>query len=92
VISTPDSVYRVLVRLYPADFRRHHGDDLAQLFADLVERDGASAAWRRTVIDLVVTVPRYRLETIMSTRRTTTTLVGTIALLTAGFRRPTSPG
>lgn len=60
--------YRALVRLYPRGFRLEFADDLVQAFCDLADRDGAFAAWRRTVVDLAVTVPRYRLETIMSTR------------------------
>ena len=60
--------YRALVRLYPRGFRREFADDLVQAFGDLADRDGAFAAWRRTVVDLAVTVPRYRLETVMSTR------------------------
>ena len=77
----------MLVRLYPRQFRREFGDDLVQMFADLTERDGSAAAWRRTVVDLGVTVPRYRLETIMSARRSSSVIwlsaiVGAIAGVT----------
>lgn len=83
-MTTSGSMYRVLVRLYPRDFRSAYGDDLHRAFADLVDRDGAAAAWRRTAVDLAVTVPRYRLETFMSSRRSTTALVAVIAALTLG--------
>lgn len=78
------STYRALVRLYPRDFRSDYGADLDQLFADLVDRDGAAAAWRRTVVDLAATLPRYRLETFMSSRRSTAALVAVIAALVVG--------
>jgi hypothetical protein len=78
------ALYRALTRLYPKAFRLHYGDDLVMHFADLVERDGSVAAWRRTALDLLVTVPRYRLESVMNTRRTAATLVAlVVALATA---------
>jgi hypothetical protein len=76
------ALYRALTCLYPKAFRLHYGDDLVMHFADLVERDGAAAAWRRTTLDLLITVPRYRLESVMNTRRTTTTLLAIVAALT----------
>lgn len=66
--------YRRLVRLYPKGFRHEHADDLVQTFADLIADHGPLRAWRRTAIDLVVTVPRHRLETVMNPRHTDTTL------------------
>lgn len=76
-------LYRALVRLYPRDFRRAYSNDLVQLFADLAERDGAAAAWRRTLVDLAVTVPRYRLETVMSTGRPTAAVAVIAAIVAA---------
>ena len=72
-------VYRALVRLYPRQFRHHYGDALVLHFEDLVRRDGVRRAWCRTTIDLVVTVPRYRMETIMHPRRSST---GVLLLVT----------
>ena len=74
-------LYRAIVRLYPREFRQHFGDDLVLHFEDLVARDGASRAWGRTAVDLAVTLPRYRLETIMNPRRSTTALVAVILTL-----------
>ena len=87
------SLYRAVLRLYPRDFRCHYGDDLVQHFTDLVERDGAVAAWRRTLVDLTVTVPHYRLETVMSRSRSTAALVvvsaafalGAVAIFAVGW-------
>ena len=67
-------VYRSLVRLYPKSFRHDYADDLVQNFTDLLARHGASHTWRRTAVDCVVTVPRYRLETLMNPRHTNTIL------------------
>jgi hypothetical protein len=83
-MSAPHPLYRSLVRLYPSSFRGHYGDDLVQHFADLVADRGAPAAWARTGVDLIVTVPRYRLESIMNDQRSATSLNVAITLLAAG--------
>jgi hypothetical protein len=81
---TAPSFYRSLLRLYPRDFRTDYGDDLVQHFADLVTDRGTRAAWTRTTNDLIITVPRYRLESIMSEKASTTTSYLTIGVLTLG--------
>jgi hypothetical protein len=83
-VSGPHSVYRSLLRLYPRSFRGHYGDDLVQQFADLVADRGVRAAWARTGVDLIVTVPRYRLESIMNDQHSATTLNVGITLLAVG--------
>lgn len=83
-MPAPDSVYRSLVRLYPRDFRARYADDLVQHFADLVTDRGAGKAWARTGIDLIVTVPRYRLECVMTDQHSATTLNVALALLASG--------
>jgi hypothetical protein len=82
-VRTGAGLYRALTRLYPKAFRAHYGNDLVVHFTDLVSRDGPVAAWRRTALDLLVTVPRYRLESVMSSRRTRTsaTLAGLLVAL-----------
>ena len=77
-------VYRGLVRLYPRSFRHDYADDLVQNFTDLLAHHGPSRTWRRTVVDLAVTVPRYRLETVMNPRHTDTTLyISTVVVAVA---------
>ena len=83
-MSTPHPIYRSLVRLYPRSFRSHYGDDLVQHFADLVTDRGARAAWTRAGVDLIVTIPRYRLESVMTEQRSATTLNIAITFLAAG--------
>ncbi len=83
-MSAPHSVYRSLLRLYPRGFRRHYGDDLVQHFTDLIADRGVRAAWARTGVDLIVTVPRYRLESIVNERLSATYINVGIVLLAAG--------
>ena len=80
----PHPVYRSLIHLYPRDFRQHYAEDLEQHFDDLVADRGVPAAWARTGLDLTVTVPRYRLERIMTEPHTNTALNATVALLVLG--------
>jgi len=77
-------LYRALIRLYPRRFRRDYGDDLVQHFADLVTDRGARAAWRRTSLDLTITIPRYHLERIMNDQRSTVAINIIIVLLAVG--------
>ncbi len=83
-MPTPHRVYRSLVRLYPKEFRLRSGEDLVQHFADLVTDRGAPAAWTRTGVDLIVTIPHYRLENIMTEQHSSTTVHLAITLLAAG--------
>lgn len=83
-MASPHRVYRTLIHLYPAHFRRHYGEDLVQHFDDLVSNRGVRSAWARTGLDLTVTVPRYQLERIMTEPQSNTVLHATVALLTLG--------
>jgi hypothetical protein len=79
-------VYRSLLLLYPRDFRDRYTDDLVQTLTDLSGELGPRRAWRRVTLDLVVTVPRYRLETFMSDQRTPTVLtVAIVVMAVAGI-------
>lgn len=78
--------YRAAVRLYPKEFRREHGDDIVALFAELMADRGPRRAWSRTILDLIITLPTYRLETIMSQSRSSTVINLTVlALLASGI-------
>lgn len=55
-------IYRALLRLYPADYRREYAAPMAQLFRDLCRdayrqhgRVGLARLWRRVLADTVVT-------------------------------------
>jgi hypothetical protein len=90
------TAYRGLVRLYPKGFRREYTDDLAQTFEDLLADLGPARTWRRTAVDLLVTLPRYRLETVMNPHQTNTALFVatgvTVALAAVGVLTGGVPG
>jgi len=67
--------------LYPREFRDRYSDDLVQTLTDLSDELGARRAWCRVTLDLVVTVPRYRLETLMNDKRSSTILAVAIVLM-----------
>ncbi|MEO5839506.1 MAG: hypothetical protein ABIQ73_07385 [Acidimicrobiales bacterium] len=74
-------VYKNLLRLYPRAFRDQYGDDLLQIHTDLSAELGPRRAWRRVTLDLIVTVPRYRIETLMKQRHTSTVLTAAIVVM-----------
>lgn len=77
--------YRAMVGLYPRGFRREFGDDLVRHFAELVSDLGPRRAWSRTLLDLIITLPIYRLEAIMTPSSSHVALNLTIAILAAGL-------
>lgn len=87
------SIYRALTLLYPRTFRARYREDLIRHHADLVDNFGCAAAWRRTGLDLIITVPTYRLESMMSARSATIVLnlvvvafaASSIAIMLVGF-------
>ena len=82
-------VYRSLLLLYPRDFRDRYADDLVQTLMDLSGELGSRRAWRRVTLDLVVTVPRYRMETLMKEGHSSTVLtVAIVAMACAGIISP----
>jgi hypothetical protein len=83
-----ERIYRALTLLYPQDFRDHYRDDLTQAHADLVHQRGRSRGWCRSGLDLLITVPRYRLETIMNPRHSDTAILLVIGALIAVARSP----
>ena len=83
-MSAQCRIYESMLWLYPREFRRQYRADLVQNFADLLDDRGIRTAWARTSIDLIVTVPRYRLESIMSEQKSATTINVTLAVLVVG--------
>lgn len=85
--------YRTMTLLYPKVFRAQYRDDLVQHHSDLVRERGPVGAWLRSGLDLVITVPLYRLESTMNNRYTPLALnllIGTLgmtgaAILIVGF-------
>lgn len=88
--------YRALTHLYPKDFRQRYRDDLVQHHADLRCSGGAVRAWTCTGLDLLITVPRYRLEAIMNPKHSNIVLSTVIGLMAvagvASFLTGLGPG
>ncbi len=59
------SVYRLLLVLYPKSFRDDYGPAMSQLFGDRF-RDRGRRAWLETAPDLARTVPKQRMEATMA--------------------------
>lgn len=82
-------MYRRLLALYPRPFREEFGDDLVAFHDELAADLGRATAWRRTGLDLLITVPRYRLEHVMSEKHSTgvlyAVLAGLVVVGAAGF-------
>jgi hypothetical protein len=74
-------VYRGLLYLYPREFREHYRDDLEQAITDLSAELGRRRALSRVALDLVVTVPRYRIEALMKEEHTATVLTVAITAM-----------
>ena len=60
-----ESLYRVLLLLYPRSFRDGYAEPMAQLFGDRL-RDGGGRVWLETASDLIRTVPIQRMEAAMA--------------------------
>lgn len=76
-----EAAYRLLLRLYPTELRAAYGEEMVQVFGDLVRERGRST-WRRVALDLAVSVPHTRLERLM--QRTPTHTDVTFAILAVG--------
>jgi hypothetical protein len=63
---TPPGLYGGLLRLYPRAFRLEYGEDMTQLLALQLRDERAVRVWCRTAVDLALTVPALRLESLMS--------------------------
>ena len=62
------SIYTILLRAYPREFRREYGSQMVLLLLDC-QRDARTAAarrrlWLRTLVDLIFTAPREHLNNI----------------------------
>lgn len=75
-----EMVYHWLLWLYPGDLRADHGQEMAQVFHDLV-RERGRRIWGLIALDLAVSVPRTRLESIMNKTVDHRTVTATIFLV-----------
>lgn len=68
-MSTPERIYRRLLWVYPADFRRNYAERMAQLFADQLRETRAAGVtagslrlWVRTLLDIFISALSQHLE------------------------------
>ncbi len=68
------SVYRRLLSVYPAEFRREYRDAMTQLFGDRLRAEGGGARtllfWLEMLVDLATTAFKEHLEITMKSLRT----------------------
>lgn len=57
--------YRALVLLYPRSFRDEYRDLMVQVFQDDLHECGSGRVWRRTIGDLLVSIPVQLVEAVM---------------------------
>ena len=55
------SLYRLLLRLYPASFRNEYGEEMCRLFAER-RRVAGVGAWIEVLSDAFTTAPRIHLD------------------------------
>ena len=60
-----ESLYRVLLALYPRSFRHEYAEPMVQLFGDRL-RERGRRVWFETAPDLIRTVPVQRMEAAMA--------------------------
>ena len=68
------TAYRRLLLLYPRALREAYGEEMVLVYSDLRRRHGRRV-WLRLLLDLSVSVPRTRLESVMSTTPSTRTVM-----------------
>lgn len=78
------TIYAALLALYPRQFRREYGDDMAALLAEQLRDERAARVIARAALDLVVSVPARHLEVHMP-RTSTAPLVAAFIAIAAAF-------
>ena len=68
------TAYRRLLVLYPRALREGYGEEMVLAYTDLRRRDGRRV-WARLLLDLAVSVPRTRWESVMSATPSTRAVV-----------------
>jgi hypothetical protein len=89
---SPERVYRLLLRAYPAEFRAEYGQEMMLLFRDQCRDSDARTFgfWARVLSDVIRSAPALRakatrtVEVIMKLAAVLTVLLGVIGVLNAG--------
>src|SRR5262249_9074151 len=59
-------LYRILLRLYPAEFRDEYGREMAQVLRDRIEREPPLRVWFDVIRDLLITSPKERAHVLLT--------------------------
>jgi hypothetical protein len=60
---TPERIYKILLNLYPKDFRREYGEEMTQIFQESLRNEGSSFGfWARTFWDVISSASRERIS------------------------------
>jgi hypothetical protein len=61
-MASADRFYRLLLHLYPAEFRREYGREMTQIFRDRAKHEPPARVCLDVVADLLVTAPREQID------------------------------
>jgi predicted permease len=61
-VTASEKVYRVLLALYPATFRHEYGAEMAALFRQRLDHEGALSLWLDVIADLISTAPKEHIH------------------------------
>jgi hypothetical protein len=87
-------IFQLLLRAYPAEFRREYGPHMTQLFRDCYRAEARQPGrfWLSTVSDLIRTAPREHLERLgkensimKNLRRDAVALIGSLGIIVVAF-------
>jgi hypothetical protein len=84
-VRFPERAYRVLVHLYPRQFRDEYGDDMVALFRDQCRDEPAWSVSLRSLLDLALTVPSRHVEARLHRNPTPVTTLGYLTVAFAGL-------
>ncbi len=68
-MASTDRLYRLLLHLYPAEFRREYGREMTQLFRDRSRQEPAVRVWLHVITDLLVTAPKEQIDVLLNDLR-----------------------
>jgi len=68
-MAPADRLYRLLLHLYPAEFRREYGPEMTQIFRDRARREPPARVWLDVAADLLATAPREQADVLLNDLR-----------------------
>jgi hypothetical protein len=86
-----DRCFRLLLSLYPAEFRVRYGKEMTQIFRDCCRDEagdggfpGLARVWLATIRDLVWSIPRERVQVLLNADELLATTAGLIDSIVIG--------